>query len=360
MEFTVDHKELATALGTVAPAIPVAHTAYSSVRVDVENGEATLVGTDLEFTIETTLNVVDSTDGVAVIPFRVFNELIKSLKDDVTVSCNSDDVREITVTSGGFEASVRGVHPDDFPLIKEVSGVDVVVETQTLSDAIAQVVGAASKDEARPILTGVLFRNIDSKLNIVATDSYRLAVSECSDSLGDGDSDVLLPAKAAVEIVKLFSKSDNVKVTLGDNAVRFSSGSTKVASRLIDGDYPKYEGLIPKEAPFKFTVNSDALADVVKRVRLMARESVPVKLVLNSDRVSLEATTLDVGNASEIVEGVYVGEDLTIGFNPEFLMYGLNETNGNIVFEITSDSKPVIIRNETVDGFTYLLMPVRT
>lgn len=358
MKFTVDQKELAAALGKVAPAVPVSHAAYSGVKISVDNGAATLTGTDLEFTIETVVNVVDSTDGVEVVPFKVFNELVKSLKGDVTVE-SGDGV--VAVTSGGFEASVRGWHHDDFPKISEVTGVDVTVETSVLSDALAQVVGAASKDAARPVLSGVLFRNLDNKLNIVATDSYRLAVRECTDSLGEGDSDVLVPAKAAVEIVKLLGKTENVKVTLGDRAVKFSSDSTHVSSQLIDGDYPKYEGLIPKDAPFKFTVFADSLADVVKRVRLMAKESVPVKLVLTEDTVSLEASTQDVGTASETIEGEYSGEDLTIGFNPEFLLYGLNETaGGNVVFEITSGVKPVVMRNETDTGFTYLLMPVRT
>lgn len=358
MQFTIDQKTLTQALGKVAPAVPVAHAAYSGVKTTVDAGYVSFIGTDLEFTIETTVPVENSVDGVAVIPFKMFNEITKTLSGEVTVTSEDNDV---TINAGSFDATIRGYHVDDYPRIKEIEGAESTVDTDVLTNALDRVAGVASRDEARPILTGVLFRSVEGVLNLVSTDSYRLAVQECDGSLGDDSGDVLVPSKAATEIVKLFRDIPTITVTLGGNGVRFASDDTKVSSRLIDGDFPNYKNLIPESSPSELVVNRLDLIDAVKRVRLFARENVPVKLVITETNVNVEAIAVDVGDASENVDAKFTGEDLTIGFNPEYLLYGLNESKGDTVsFAINDQNKPAIISGETDSGWTYLLMPVRT
>jgi DNA polymerase-3 subunit beta len=223
------------------------------------------------------------------------------------------------------------------------------------------VVPAASSDDARPILTGVLLAAEEGGLRLVATDSYRLSVRDLPGAavLAEGQH-VLVPSRALSELTRVLAGSDSVELRLGDRDASFAVGSIRLTTRLIEGEFPNYRGLIPSSYPNRLTVGRDALLEAVRRVKLMAREATPVRMVMRTDGLELVAITQDVGQAHEEIDAKYEGTELTVAFNPEYLLDGIEVTPGDEVVVTTLDAlKPAVMRSTEGDEFLYLLMPVR-
>jgi DNA polymerase III subunit beta len=230
-----------------------------------------------------------------------------------------------------------------------------------LLGALRQVVRAASSDDSRPILTGVLLAAEAGGLRLVATDSYRLAMCDIADAsvLAEGQS-VLVPSRALTEVVKLLAGGDEVSVQLGAREASFTVGTNRLTTRLIEGDFPNYRGLIPANHPNRVTIDRAELLDALRRVRLMAQESTPVRITMRTDEIELVAITPEVGEAREILPASYGGQELTVAFNPQYLVDGVEVTPGEQVTLETIDAlKPALLRPVDEPGFMYLLMPVR-
>jgi DNA polymerase-3 subunit beta len=237
----------------------------------------------------------------------------------------------------------------------------VSIDSKDLVTGLAQVVRAASKDDARPILTGVLLQAEDGGLRIEATDSYRLAVRTLpgTEVLGERPQ-VLVPSRALSEVVRLLGDGSEVELTLGDRDVTFGLPDTTITSRLIEGDFPNTRQLLPTEFPNRLKVDRLALLDALRRVRLLARESTPVRIAQHGDSIELSAVTQDVGHAHESLDASYDGDELTVAFNPDYLLDGLDAISGDEVTLETRDAlKPAVLRDADTDDFLYLLMPVR-
>jgi DNA polymerase-3 subunit beta len=237
----------------------------------------------------------------------------------------------------------------------------VTLKSADFAQALRQVVPAASSDDARPILTGVLMTAENDGLRLVATDSYRLAVRDLpgTNVLAEGQS-VLVPSRALKELERLLAGTDEVTLRLGERDAVFEVGRIKLPTRLIEGEFPNYRGLIPSSYPNKLTVGRESLIDAVRRVKLMAREATPVRLVMSADGLELVAITQDVGQATEALDTTYDGTDLTVAFNPEFLLNGVEVTPGDeITLETVDAQKPAVLRSTDGMEFLYLLMPVR-
>ena len=198
-------------------------------------------------------------------------------------------------------------------------------------------------------------------LRLVATDSYRLAVRDLPGTsvLAEGQH-VLVPSAALKELARLLSGAEAVTLRLGERDVSFEVGDVRVTSRLIEGDFPNYRGLIPSSHPNRLTVNREALLEALRRVRLLAREATPVRLVMKPDSVELLAITQDVGKAHEELDAKNDGTELTVAFNPEYLIAGIEVTSGDeITLETIDALKPALVRAVESPDFLYLLMPVR-
>jgi DNA polymerase-3 subunit beta len=171
---------------------------------------------------------------------------------------------------------------------------------------------------------------------------------------------VLIPSRALTELTRVLASAEEVTLLLGEHDASFSVGDVTLTTRLIEGEFPNYRGLIPTAQPNRLLVGRSALIDAVRRVRLMAREATPVRLTLGSDSLELLALTQDVGQASESVDAKYEGAELTVAFNPEYLLDGLEVTPGDEVSLETVDAlKPALLRSNESQDFLYLLMPVR-
>lgn len=362
MKFRCERDVLVDALGTAGRAVSTrggALPVLSGIRTELQGDRLVLTGTDLELSISVEVTVAGLEDGLAVIPARLLAEIVRAFEPGAVTVEVAEDTAEVSAARSQF--SLRLIPAEDFPRISEVSAESLSVDARSLAGALRQVVPAASSDDSRPILTGVLVAAEPEGLRLVATDSYRLAVRDLLgvQVLAEGQS-VLLPSRALSELTRLLSGADTVSLRLGEREASFEAGTSRLTTRLIEGDFPNYRNLVPRSHPNRLTVRREALLDAVRRVRLLARESTPVRLSQKADGLELLAITQDVGQAHEFVDASYEGEELTVAFNPEYLVAGLDATlSDEVVLESLDARNPAVLRGVGNEDFFYLLMPVR-
>ena len=343
------------AVSTRGGALPV----LSGVRAELAGNELRCTGSDTDLTINVAITVNGEANGVTVLPGRLAADIVKALPQGA-VAVDIDD-EEARITSGRAEFAIRVLPAEEYPRFAEPGGDPLTLDVTDLSTALKQVVAAASADDARPILTGVLLAAEGGGLRLVATDSYRLAVRDLPGAsvLAEGQS-VIVPSRALAELARVLPSAGQVELRLGERDASFQVGTTRLTTRLIEGEFPNYRGLIPTSYPNRLTVGREALLEAVRRVKLMAREATPVRLVMQADGLELVAITQDVGQAHEQLDAKFEGTELTVAFNPEYLLTGIEVTPGDEVVISTLDAlKPAVLRSTEGDEFLYLLMPVR-
>ena len=365
MKFRCERDTLAEAIATAQRAVasrPGALPVLSGLRISVPGGSAVeLVGSDLELTIRVEAPAQAEGEGSAVVPARLLSDIVRRLEGGtVTVEFGDEDAR---IEAGRASFALRTLPAADFPRLPELSGQGVRVDAAALSDALRQVVPAASKDDARPILTGVLLTATGGGLRLVATDSYRLAVRDLQGvaSFLEEGQQVLVAGRGLGEVQRLLAGGE-IEVVLGDREVVFRVGTAEVTTRLIEGDFPNYQQLIPSGYPNRLTVARDVLRGAVERVRLVGqgRDSSPIRLAMSAEGLELSAVAQDVGEAHEQVEAKYEGTDLTVAFNSEFLVQGIDAiSTSEVVIESIDPLKPAVLKATDTSDYLYLLMPVR-
>lgn len=362
MKFRCERDVLVEALGSAGRAAAGRGTSLpvlSGVRVELVGDRLRLTGTDLELTISVDISVAGDADGVTVLPGRLASEIVRALPaGSVEVEVSEDEAR---IAAGRSDFSLRVLPAEEFPRVAEPSGEPVTLPSAELATALSQVVRAASSDDARPILTGVLLAAEAGGLRLVATDSYRLAVRDLpgTDVLAEGQH-VLVPSRALQELARVLSGGDTLAVRLGERDASFEVGGTRLTTVLIEGEFPPYQRLIPQTQPNRLTVGREVLLEAVRRVKLLAREATPVRLAMSADGLELVAVTQDVGQAHESLDAKFEGTDLTVAFNPDYLLQGIEVAPGDEVTIETVDAlKPALLRVPEHPEFLYLLMPVR-
>ena len=362
MRFRCERDVLVEALGTAGRAVASrggALPVLSGVKAELVGSRLTLTGSDLDLTISVSVEVSGQDDGVAVLPGRLAADIVRSLEPGaVHVEAEGDEAR---ISSGRSQFAVRLLPADDFPRLAEAPADEVTLDAAALRDALQQVVRAASHDDARPILTGVLMAAEGDGLRLVATDSYRLAVRDLPGTsvLREGQA-VLVPSRALGELTRVLGGAETVTLRLAERDATFVVGDTRLTTRLIEGEFPNYRQLIPSSHPNRLTVGKEPLLDAVRRVKLLAREATPVRITLKADGIELTAITQDVGQAHEDVDAKYEGTEMVIAFNPDYLADGVEAVQGDeITLETIDALKPAVVRSVESQDYLYLLMPVR-
>lgn len=350
------------ALGTTARVATTrggALPALSGVRMEVTGDNLRLAGTDLDLTVEVQITVSGLAEGVCVIPAKLAADIVRALEPSaVVVEAHGN---EAVISAGRSQFTVRLLAAEEFLPLPQPAAEAVTLDSATLATALIQVVRAASRDDARPILTGVHLSAEAEGLRLVATDSYRLALRDLpGTSLPTGGGEVLVPARALGELTRVLGGAPTVTLRLGGDQATFDVGKVRVTTRLIEGEFPNYRQLLPSNYPNRLAVGKEAMIDAVRRVKLLAREATPVRLSLRPEGAQLTAVTQDVGQAREDVEAKYEGSEMTVAFNPDFLLEGIEATPGDeVVLETLDALKPATLRPTEGTDFLYLLMPVR-
>ena len=362
MKFRCERDVLADALATAGRAatsrtgtLPV----LSGVRLEVTGDELSVTGTDLELSIRLTVAINGERDGAVVVPARLIADIVRALPPGaVDVALGEDD---LSISAGRSQFSIRPLGLEDYPVQAELAADAVKLSSSSVAEALRQVVRAASTDDARAVLTGVLIAAEDDGVRMVATDSYRLAVRDLpeTDMLLSGQK-VLVPSRALNELQRVIGGTDELTVRLGTRDAVFEAGGTRLTTRLIEGDYPNYRNLLPSSHPNTLTVGREALLEALRRVKIMARDATPVRLNLGGDTLQLTAITQDLGTASEEIDATYEGAEMTVAFNPDYLSAGVDAVDAEEVTLSTMDPmKPAVVRGVGRADYLYLLMPVR-
>lgn len=363
VKFRCERDALAEALSTAGRATTSRSAALpvlTGLRLEVAGDRLHVTGSDNELIIEVSVDVGGEGDGGVVVPARLVADIVRSLgAGKVEVR---DEADEVVITNARSRFNVRPLRFDDYPKVTTASGPSVTLPSAEFGEALRQVVRATSGDEQRPVLTGVLMTADDAGLRMVATDSYRLAVRDLAGQhvLAAGQR-VLVPGRALSELQRIVGTGETVTMQLGDHHATFAVGTTRLTTRLIEGDFPDYKRLIPASQPNALTVEREGLIDAIRRVKILAKETAtPVRLQMGGETLRLTAITQDLGNATEELDATYTGSELVTAFNPDFLMAGVEACSGDFVVISTTDGmRPAVVRGSGVDDYLYLLMPVR-
>jgi DNA polymerase-3 subunit beta len=341
--------------------------ALSGVRVATTDTGLELAATDTEIALRSSLEANVERPGVVLLPARLLVDILRALEGESVSLEQQAEAGEVTVSSERATFSLRTLLADDFPRIPE--GVDetaVELPAKAVSSTIDRVAKAASRDETRPVLTGILVSVDEHGLRMVATDSYRLSVKETP---LEGDSresfEANVPARALQELGRVASETGAsvIQFAARDNQVVFGVERMTLSSRLIDGQFPNYQQLLPDSYEHELRVSREELLSVVRRISILAQRTAPLRLRFEGGTVTLSAQTPDVGEASETVPVNYDGEALEIGFNPQFLQDGLDSVHSDeLVLKLISPLRPGLLEAAGDEGegkFLYLIMPVR-
>jgi DNA polymerase-3 subunit beta len=364
MKITIARSELLTALSVVGKGMSARSTLpiLSGILFSASEGTILMQATDLEVSVRHTAPALVENEGQIVLPGKLLTDIVRSLPEAAVTIETEGEVALVHCQHSSF--TVKKLNPADFPKFPEVS-VDkkVVLESGTLTSMVRQVSRAVSRDETRATLTGILFAVDGPTVRMVATDSYRLAVRELVlEKVAGEDIDVVVPGRALEEVSKLLGDVDEVSLGVSENQIVFEFGPTTFVTRRIEGVFPNYKQLIPKETETNAVVSAEEFIAAVKRVSLMALHNTPLKINISvaDQTLSLSATTQDVGDASEDILVKAEGNDVEIAFNHAFLMDGLTSSpTETLRLEVQSSLKPGVLRTVGDEGFLYLLMPVR-
>jgi DNA polymerase III subunit beta len=356
VKFRCERDVLAEALttsGRAATSRTGALPVLEGLHLELVGDDLSVTGTDLDMSIRLSVTVGGVSDGAVVVPARLSAGAVE-------VTAGADDV---TISAGRSQFSLRNYNVDDYPAQVDPAAEAVTLSSTEFADALRQVVRAASTDEARGVITGVLIAAEDDAVRMVATDSYRLAVRELPDKgiLAAGRR-VLVPHRALAELQRILSVAEELTVRLGARHATFECGHVRLTTRLIEGDYPNYRNLVPASSENVLTIGKEALLDSLRRVKIMAqRDSASaVRLKLGGDTLTLSVRDQDYGAVVEEVDVQYEGAEMLVGFNPDYLMAGVDAIDADEVkFELRDPVKAVVLRGVERDDYLYLLMPLR-
>ncbi len=358
---TCSRNELATALGIVARGLSTrgAVQVLSGILLRGEEGRLTLASTDMEISLRASIAGELSGEGGVVVPGRLLTDLARLLPDDSVTLAYEEGDGVLSITSGSHASRLNVYSAEDFPRLPPTDIPLHTIAAPALLATIEKVARAASRDESRPVLTGILVRFEGDQLVMAATDSYRLAVKETQLEESGPELDAIIPARALQELARLAGSADEVGLGVHENHVIFSAGDVWLTSRRIDGQFPNYKQLLPETFEAEITTAREPLLEVIRRAGVLAQRNAPLRLRFAEGELAVSAQTQDVGEAHESIPIDYAGEVLEIGFNPDFLRDGLEAVNGETVqLKLINPLRPGLIVSPD-ERFSYLIMPIR-
>jgi DNA polymerase III subunit beta len=362
MKLTCERDELSQKLALVARAVSTRASVQilSGVLLRAEGGRLHLAATDMELSLRSSLEAQVSGDGAVVVPGRLLVDLVRLLPaQEVSIEHRSDE-GVVHVTSGSSSASLHTYAAEDFPRLPDLDTVGTfTIDRDALLDTVARVSRSASRDESRPVLTGILVRFEGNQLVMAATDSYRLSVKETPLEASLPELEAIIPARALAELGRVAQGSESLELGVHENQVVFVAGDVWLTSRRIDGQFPNYKQLLPEAFEHEVTLPRNELLDIVRRVGVVVQRTSPIQLRFQEGELTVFARTQDVGEAKESLPAQFSGEAMQIGFNAEFLREGIESISADeLRLKLISPLRPAVIEGGVEDP-TYLIMPIR-
>src|ERR687886_241611 len=336
--------------------------ALSGVQLLARAGTIELRATDMEIGLRVPLDGEVVREGAVVLPGRLVVDVVRALPGAETSLELRPSEQDVEIVGGAATFHIRTLRAEDFPPFPEPEGDRVEVPGHAFVETVLKVARSASRDETRPVLTGILVSAAGEELRMVATDSYRLSVKETRlDAPLEGGFEANVPARALDELHRLVREDvEEIRIGVRTNQVVFEVGGVALSSRLIDGQFPNYRQLLPEAYEHELTVSREELLEVVRRISLMAQKNAPLRLSFTEGEVRVSAQTPDVGEASEPLPVPFAGESFEIGFNPDFLTVGLESAGAEqVLVKLISPLRPGLIEAADGSGFLYLIMPIR-
>lgn len=377
MRFRIDRDTFADAVAWTArslpnrPSVPV----LAGLLVETAGDGLTLSGFDYETSTRATLPAEVSDDGRALVSGRLLSEIVKSLPaKPIDVALEGTKVQ---VTCGSARFSLQTMPVEEYPQLPQMPTSSGTIKAEEFATAVAQASAAAGRDEMLPLLTGVRLELEGSTISLMATDRFRASLRELAwfPESGDASAQALVPAKVLNETARSLISGSDVTIAMsagdtGDGLIGFEgvvgNGTRRTTTRLLEGDFPRVRQLFQAQAETVAYVSTSQLVDAVKRVALVAERNTPVRLTFSDGHLLLEAGSGDEAQASESIEATIDGADISIGFNPHYLLEGLGVMSEPVVhLSFTQHTKPAALSGvrevgSDPDGaFRYLIMPVR-
>ena len=337
--------------------------ALSGVQLVVSSSISEIRATDMDVSLRVPLQAEPVREGMVVLPARLLLDVVRALPTpEVSMELRPAE-QDVELVSGKATFHIRTLRAEDFPPFPEPDADRAVsVPVEAFVETAMKVAGSASRDETRPVLTGILVSASERELRMVATDSYRLSVKETQlEAPLASPIEVNVPARALQELSRIASAAGEQQLSLSvlQNQVVFSIDGVVLSSRLIEGQFPNYRQLLPESFEHELRLAGSELTEVVRRISLLAQKNAPLRLSFTSGELTVSAQTPDVGEASESLPVAFQGEPLEIGFNPEFLRDGLEAVEGDVMLKLISPLRPGLIQSADGSGFQYLIMPIR-
>ena len=332
----------------------------SNVLVQAGSGSVSLTTTDLDVGVRCTVEAEVSKAGATTLPARRLFSILKEVTaPDIEIEI--DDRNAASIRSGTSFYKVMGLPAEEFPPFPKAEGAKLLaLEQPLLRDLLRKTAYAVSNDETRYVLNGVYLNFKADKLTVVATDGRRLALIEHDTEVAKGtESEFILPTKAVAELQHLLADKGDLKLAVGENQLIADLGTTTLVSKLIEGTYPNFRQVVPTETKERITLERELLLAALHRASIMASEkSQSVKFSFSKNTLTLTANTPDVGEAKETLSVNYKGKEISVAFNPQYVMDPLRNLDADEIFlELTDELSPGVIKVN--EPFLYVVMPMR-
>jgi DNA polymerase-3 subunit beta len=359
LRLTCDRDEFVGRLATVSRAVSTRSTVQvlSGIRLSAVSGALELAATDMELSLRASAPATVESEGAVVVPGKLLSDLARLLpKGDVSLAFQDGS---LTVSSGSYTSKLHTYAAEDFPRLPATDLPLTTLDAASLLETIERVSRSASRDESRPVLTGILVRFEGASLTMAATDSYRLSMKETSLPQPGPELEAIIPARALAELPRLAGNSETIAVGVQENHVAFHVDGVWLTTRRIDGQFPNVKQLVPETFEIALTLPRAELLEVVRRASVLAQRNTPLRLRFAEGELTVSAQSQDVGETRETMPAAYTGDPIEIGFNADFLREGLESVPADeIELKLINPLRPGLITAEG-DAFCYLIMPIR-
>jgi DNA polymerase-3 subunit beta len=363
VKITCSKDELTRALSLVGRAVSTRASVQvlGGVLLRAADRRLELAATDMELSLRLVMECEVEGEGAVVAPGRLLVDLARLLPEGEVVLEHKPEQGVLEVTCGPASYKLNTYSAEDFPKLPDAESAQTfTVERAAFLETVSRVARSASRDESRPVLTGILVRFEGGKLVMAATDSYRLSVKETEIAGGEGaELEAIVPARALTELSRVAQDASELRIGVQENHVVFGAGGVWLTTRRIDGQFPNYKQLLPETFEHEVKLPREEFLEVVRRASVMAQRNSPLRLRFAEGEVTVSAQTQDVGEAKESLPVPFAGEPLEIGFNPEFLRDGLESVaSDEVALRLISPLRPGLIHSDD-EHFSYLIMPIR-